>query len=101
MEQTVNALSKVLVTSQKGTFTVSDVPAGGSAVTKTVSFSQAFSAIPTVLVSAYGNSVASTAQASVIAGSITKGGFQVKIQNYWSSNQAVTVEWNATAPKAI
>lgn len=101
MEQTVNALSKGLVTSQKGTFTVSDVPAGGSAVTKTVSFSQAFSAIPTVLVSAYGNSVASTAQASVIAGSITKGGFQVKIQNYWSSNQAVTVEWNATAPKAI
>ena len=100
MEQLVNALAEGIVTSQSGSFVISDVPAGGSPVTKTISFPKTFNAIPTVLVSARGNSVASTAQASIVTGSITKGGFQATVRNYWSSNQAVTVEWNATAPKA-
>lgn len=108
------SLQKIInnsATALSGSQTYSDLPSGTTIVT--ISFTKTFATIPTVLVSGTGTGhrypngtwgqtpdYIKNLSAALVAGSVTKGGFQIKLTNNIGGGYLgrIAVTWNATAP---
>lgn len=111
LNKSLSSIINNVATALSGSETYSDLPAGTTTVT--IKFAKTFATLPTVLVSGVGTGCRypgnswiqnpdylKNLSAVLVAGSVTKGGFQVKLTNNIGGGYLgrIAVTWNATAP---